>query len=392
MLELPGLTLENAAPVLLFLVLCLPAVAYQCFAIYTSTAFFSRPIAVNPHYAPPVTILKPICGLDIDTYQNFASTVYQDYPVYQVIFSVRESTDPVIRVVRQIIQDFPQVDIQLVVNACILGSNLKVGNLTNAKAFAKHDILVLADSDVRVGPDYLRRIVQPLQNPKVGATTCLYRPVTKGWIANLEALSISTHYLASVLVANQIETIQFALGPTIAIRRSVLEKMGDFAAISEYLADDFQIGYLCAQAGYQVVLSDYVIDHWISTTSLRDLFRRQVRWACCARVSRFWGYVGLFFSHGICTSFIFFCLTGGSALGWAGLGATTVTRLMMAWVVGALGLRDTLVQRYLWLIPLCDLNSFVIWLYSFTTNRIVWRDQNMILTRGGKLILDSYRK
>ncbi len=384
--------LKNAASVLLFLVLCLPAFAYQCFAVYTSTVFFSRPITINPDYVPPVTILKPICGLDIDTYQNFASTVYQDYPVYQVIFSVRESADPVIKVVQQIIQDFPQVDIQLVVNDGILGSNLKVGNLANAKAFAKHDILVLADSDVRVRPDYLRRIVQPLQNPEVGATTCLYRPVTQGWIANIEALSISTHYLASVIVANQIETIQFALGPTIAIRRSVLEKMGDFAAISEYLADDFQIGYLCAQAGYQVVLSDYVIDHWISTTSLRDLFRRQVRWACCTRVSRFWGYVGLFFSQGICTSFIFFCLTGGSALGWVGLVATTVTRLTMAWVVGAKGLGDTLVRRYLWLIPLCDLNSFVIWLYSFTTNRIVWRDQNMILTRDGKLILDSSHK
>lgn len=386
LLALSFSTVVEAFPSILFLVLCLPAVVYHIYAIYTSLAFFSNPTKANADFNPPVTILKPICGLDIDTYDNFASFARQNYPTYQIIFSVRDRKDPVIKVVKQIIQDYPKVDIQLVVNDRTLGSNLKVGNLSNAQTLAKYDIFLLADSDVRVGPNYLRRVIQPLHKPEVGVVTCLYRPVTRGWVANVEALGISTHYLACVMVANQLGSVQFALGPTIAIRRTLLEKIGGFAAISEYLADDFQLGYLSAQASYKVVLSDYVIDHLISTISLTDLFHRQVRWACCTRVSRFWGYVGLIFSHGIVTSLLFLFLTGGSFFGWFGFGLTWITRLSMAWIVGAIGLRDSSVKKFLWLVPLSDLINFLIWLYSFSSNRIEWRGQKMLLTRGGKLV------
>ncbi len=388
-LELPLSGLKQAFPYLFFFALCLPAIGYYGYAIYTSITFFARRITVDSNFCPLVTVLKPVCGLDIDTYENFSSFCCQDYPKYQIIFSVQDAEDPVIEIVRRIIQNFPKIDIRLVVSNHTIGSNLKVSNLANAETLAKYEILVLADSDVRVRPDYLQRIVQPLQRQNVGAVTCLYRPVTRGWVANFEALGISTDYLSTVMVANQLGNIQFALGPTIALRRVALEKFGGFAAIADYLADDYQIGYLCVQVGYKVVLSDYVIDHIISTDSLADLFRRQVRWACCIRVSRFWGYVGLIFSHGIVSSLIFLCLTGGSLLGWIGFGVTWISRLTMAWIVGAVGLKDSAVKKFLWLVPFRDLISFILWLYSFRGNQINWRGRKMLLTKDGKLICQN---
>ncbi|MEB3336334.1 MAG: bacteriohopanetetrol glucosamine biosynthesis glycosyltransferase HpnI [Leptolyngbyaceae bacterium] len=385
-LSLSNLNWGDIFPYFLFLLLCVPAIGYYCYGIYAAIAFFSRPTPIDPDFYPPVTILKPICGLDNDTYENFASFCQQDYPEYEIIFGVRDSQDPCIEVVQAIMRDFPTVAIQLVVRDRVIGSNLKVSNLFNAVAKAKYDLLVLADSDVRVDPSYLRQIIQPMSDPQVGVVTCLYRPLTRGWVANFEAVGISTEYLASVLVANQLEGMSFALGPTVAIRRTVLEKIGGFEAIADYLADDFQLGYLPTQAGYKVVLSDYVIDHVISTDSFTDLIRRQIRWACCTRVSRPGGYVGLIFTYGTATSLGFLLATHGSGFGWVGLGLTWFTRLLMAWVIGVMKLRDTTAKRFLWIVPLRDLISFGIWCYCFASNTIQWRGQQMRLTKAGKLV------
>ena len=384
--QLPLTTLGNPVSYLLLLVLCLPAIWYYCYAIYATLSFFSQAVETKPDFHPPVSILKPICGLDNDTYENFASFCRQDYPTYQLIFGVRDEQDPCISVVQQLIQDFPEIDIQLVISAQAIGSNLKVSNLANAVAVAKYETLVLADSDVRVDPNYLRQLVQPLSDPAVGVVTCLYRPITRGWVANFEAVGISTEYLAGVLVANQLEGMKFALGPTIAIRQTVLDAIGGFGAIADYLADDFQLGYLPAQAGYKVVLSHYVIDHVITTETLADLVRRQVRWACCTRVSRPWGYLGLFFSYGTATSLLFLLLTQGSLLGWVGFGLTWSSRLLMAWVVGVSSLQDPVVKRFFGIVPLRDLLTFAIWCYSYGGNHLRWRDRLLLLTREGKLV------
>lgn len=384
--DLDMLTGLPLMPAFLFLVFCVPAIAYYSYGTYAAIAFFAHPTTVDPTFQPAVTILKPICGLDNDSYANFASFCQQDYPQYQIVFGVRDAQDPCIAVVQQIMQDFPTVDIQLVVSDRTLGSNYKVSNLDNAATKAKYDYLVLADSDVRVDPTYLRRILQPMRDDKVGVVTCLYRPITRGWVANFEAVGISTEYLASVLVANQLEGMAFALGPTIVLRREVLEKIGGFAAIADYLADDFQLGYRPTQVGYRVVLSDYVIDHMITTDSFSDLIRRQIRWACCTRVSRFWGYVGLVFTYGTATSLLVLLLSQGSFWAWVGLSLTWAARLLMAWTVGVVKLKDQSAWKFLWLIPLRDLISFVIWCYCFFGNRILWRGRPMGLTQGGKLV------
>ncbi len=250
-------TLIGTGLYLVLLILCLSAICYYCYAIYAAIEFFSHPTQVDPDFHPPITILKPICGLDIDTYENFASFCQQDYPDYQIIFGVRDERDLCVEVVKKIIDDFPEIDISLVVSDRTIGTNLKVSNLANAEAEAKYSLLLLADSDVRVGSDYLRRVIQPMRDPLVGVVTCLYRPVVRGWVAILEAVGISTEYHASILVARSLEGMKFALGPTIVIRKTALVAVGGFLAIADYLADDFQLGYLPAQAGYKVVLSDY---------------------------------------------------------------------------------------------------------------------------------------
>ena len=370
----------------LILPLCLVAMWYYSYAIYAARQFQARrQHRSEARFAPPVTILKPLRGLDRDAYQNLASFCQQDYPTYQLIFGVQDPADPVIAVVKQVMADFPHVDMSLVVSDVAIGSNLKVNNLANAATEAKHALLVLADSDVHVGADYLTQIIQPFADTTVGAVTCLYRPLTQGWVANFEAVGIATEYLAGVLVAHELEGIEFALGPTVVIRRSVFDAVGGFAAIADYLADDFQIGSLIAQAGYKVVLSDYVIDHVITTKTPYDFIQRQARWYLCTRVSRPWSYLGLIFSHGTTTSLLFWVATVGSQLGWVVLGITWSLRLVMAWSIGV-NVLNAPMARALWLVPLRDLASFMVWIYGLCVTQLDWRGQKYRLVAGGKLM------
>ncbi|HEY9613110.1 bacteriohopanetetrol glucosamine biosynthesis glycosyltransferase HpnI [Allocoleopsis sp.] len=374
----------------LLLILGLVAVWFYGYAIHAAIAWLKRPTPVEPNFHPPITILKPICGVDSDAYENLASFCQQDYPTYQIIFAVLESTDPGIEVVQKIIHYFPQVDIQLVVSDRTIGTNRKVSNLANAVTKARYDTLLIADSDIRVGTDYLQRVVQPLRDARVGVVTCLYRSLASGWVARLEAVGVATEFHAGVLVSTKLEGIKFALGSTILIRRTVLEKIGGFEAIADYLADDFQLGNLPTQAGYKVVLSDYVVEHVLASTTLVDSLRRQIRWARGTRVCRPWGYLGLIFTHGTVTSLLLLIATGESALGWLFLGITWMARLVMGWVVGVRSLDDPVAKKFLWLIPLWDLIGFAIWCYSFMGNRIEWRGKGWRLTKDGKLVAISH--
>ncbi|MHC5609448.1 MAG: bacteriohopanetetrol glucosamine biosynthesis glycosyltransferase HpnI, partial [Nostoc sp.] len=370
----------------LLLILCISSIWFYCYAIYAAITFFADPRPIDLEFHPPVSILKPICGLDSDAYENLASFCQQDYPEYQIIFAVRSSKDPCIEVVEKVIANFSDLDILLIVSDRVIGTNLKVSNLANAVAKAKYEILVLADSDIRVGTDYLQRVIQPLQDESVGVVTCMYRTLTQGWISTLEAISITTEFHAGVLVSHiQENGIKYAFGCTIAIPKKVLEAIGGFEAIADYLADDFQLGYLPVQAGYKVVLSDYIVEHLHKGSTLIDVIKRQIRWALCKRVSRPWGYLGLIFTYGVVTSLLLLIATDGSMLGWLALCICWVTRLVMAWVVGTISLKDPIVKKFVWLVPGCDLLSFAIWCFGFIGNTIEWRGQKMKLTKDGKL-------
>ena len=373
----------------LLLILCLSAIWFYSYASYVGIVFFRRLLPpLDQKFHPPIAILKPICGIDSDAYENLASFCQQDYPQYQLIFAVLEREDPGIEIVQKVIHDFPDLDIQLIIGEATttIGANRKVSNLVNAFTKAKYDILVIADSDIRVGRDYLQRVIQPLKAENVGIVTCLYRSLAQGLVATLEALGTATEFQAGVLVSRQLEGVKFALGQTIVIRKKVLEAIGGFTAISDYLADDFQLGYLSAQAGYQVVLSDFVVEHVLATTTLVDSFKRLIRWARGVRVSRPWGYLGLIFTHGTATSLLFLIATGGSTLGWVVLATTWTIRLIMAWIIGVNILNDPQAKKIIWLVPLRDIISFAIWLYSFMGNTIEWRGRRLKLTKSGKLV------
>lgn len=367
---------------LLFL-LCLSAIVYYCYSIYAALDFFADRSQFNPDFQPPITIFKPLCGLESELYENLSSFCQQDYPEYQIIFSVRSSEDESIKVVKDICQNFPNLDINLIINDRTIGINPKVSNLANAAEVAKHSFWLIVDSDIRVRSDYLKQVIQPMYDDKVGVVTCLYSSVSQGWLATFEALNISTQFHPRVLTARKIEGIKFAFGSTIVIRKTVLEEIGGFGSIADYLADDYQLGNLPAQKGYQVILSNYVVEHFLADITIREFIDRQVRWAKCVRVERFWGYLGLIFTEGTTTSLLFLILSKGSNFAGIILIITWSLRLLMAWIVGAIKLKDSVAQKAFWLIPVRDLVGFIIWCYGSIGNKIEWRGQKFRLSKDG---------
>jgi ceramide glucosyltransferase len=370
----------------LLLVPCLMAIWYYCSAIFSALELFSQPTTIDATFQPPITILKPICGVDRDAYANLASFCRQDYPQFQMICGVCDEHDPGIAVVRQLIKDFPAVYIRLVVSDRRIGTNPKVSNLANMASEARYSILLISDSDIRVGPNYLRHVVQPMGDPSVGLVTCMYRSRARGLAATLEAIGVSTAFHGGVLVARKLEGIKFALGSTMVIKREALEVVGGFAVLADYLADDFLLGNLAVRGGYRVVLSDYVVEHVLATESFVELVRRQLRWARGDRASRPWGHLGLIFTHGIVMSLVFLLATKGSMVGWSMLSVTWLARLAMAWVIGVRYLHDQAAKKFLWLVPLRDLIGFALWCCSFVGRTIDWRGQRFRICPGGKLM------
>ncbi len=365
---------------------CLSAIWFYCYAVSGARDLFSGAREKEPDFWPPVTIFKPLCGLDSDAYVNLASFCRQDYPEYQIVFGVRDQGDPSVEIVKQIMRDFPQRDIRLVVENRMLWASPKVSNLVNMEKEAKYPFLLISDDDIRVGEDYLKRVVQPMRDSSVGVVTCMHRSLSKGLAATIEALRISTDFCAGLLVARKLEGVKFALGSTILVRKEALDKIGGFPAFADYLADDFMLGNLVGKAGYTVVLSDYVVEHALTTRSLPDLIRREIRWNRGMRVSRPWGYLGLLFTQGVPVSLFFVLWTARSALGWMMLAATWSARLAMAHIVGFRYLKDRAARKYLWLVPVADLIGFVPWCYSLIGNTVDWRGQRFRLTSLGKLV------
>ncbi len=250
---------------------------------------------------PPVSILKPLKGTDPDIYESFRSHCLQDYPEYEIIFGVSDPDDPAVASVQQLQREFPERSIRLVVCPNKLGANVKVSNLEQMLSAARYQHLLVNDSDIRVEPDYLRRIMAPLTDERVGMVTCLYRGVPAATLGSrLESLGISTDFCAGVLVARQLEGgLRFGLGSTLAFRRADLERIGGFKSIVDFLADDYELGRRIAGLGLQVVLSDVVVETHLPAYDLRGFLSHQLRWARGVRDSRAGGYIGLVSTYGL---------------------------------------------------------------------------------------------
>ena len=284
-------------------------------------------------------------------------------------------------------KEFPQRAIRLMVCLKNLGANTKVSNLAQMLPEAHNDLLLVNDSDIRVEPDYLRRVLPPLNDPKVGMVTCLYRGVASPTLGSrLESLGISTDFCAGVLAASQIEgDIRFGLGSTLAFRRADLQAIGGFEAFVDYLADDYEIGNRIAAQGLEVKLSEVVVETFLPPYTLHQFFKHQLRWARSVRDSRRWGYVGLALTFGLFWALLTLILAGGADWAWALLAGVVAARFGVAIVVGRLVLNDADVSKLLPLIPLRDLFALLIWMASFAGHNVSWRGDFFQL-KDGKLV------
>lgn len=339
--------------------------------------------AGNQPFTPAVSILKPLRGADPEIYDSFRSHCLQDYPEYELIFGISDAADPAAELVHQLMREFPARRIKLVVCPDVLGTNLKVSNLVQMLPQAAHDYLIVNDSDIRVQPDYLRRVMAPLADSNVGLVTCLYRGIPAATLGSrLEAVGISTDFSAGVLAARQIEGVRFGLGSTLAFPRRVLQAIGGFQPLADYLADDFELGSRIAQAGYQVLLSDVVVDHHLPNYSLKEFVQHQLRWARSTRDSRRWGYTGVVLTFGVPWALLALALADGATWTWVMAGSAMAVRVAMGVAVALGVLRDRVALTNLWLLPLRDVTALLVWAGSYAGHTIAWRGHYFILDKG----------
>ncbi len=370
------------------------SMGYYALCLFSAARFLRRRKAADEGArftqpaTPPVSILKPLKGSDPEMVESFRSHCLQDYPQFEIIFGVSDPADPAIEVVEQLKREFPRCAIHLVTCSEKLGANVKVSNLAQMLLQAAHENILVNDSDIRVPPDYLRRVVTPLSDPQIGLITCLYRGIANRTLgAKLESLGISTDFAAGVLVgdASLEGGIRFGLGSTLAFRKRDLEAIGGFEALVDYLADDYELGRRIAQRGLAVKLSEVVVETFLPKYSLRGFFDHQLRWGRAVRDSRRWGYLGLLLTFGVPWAGLALLLSYGAAWAWDLFAAVLSLRIAVAVVVGWSVLRDRQIVPLLLLLPLRDLAALIVWILSLLGDTVVWRGDSFTL-KNGKLM------
>jgi ceramide glucosyltransferase len=368
---------------------CISSSFYYLFCLFGVRAFRrSHKIhAALPIHTPRVSLLKPLKGIDPDIYESFRSHCLQDYPEYEIIFGVSDPADPAVASVERLKQEFPQRSIQLVVCPDVLGPNVKVSNLEQMVQAARHEYLIVNDSDIRVENDYLRRIIAPFSDEQVGMVTCLYRGVAAPTLASrLESLGISTDFCAGVLAARLLEGgLRFGLGSTLAFRRRDLIRIGGFRVIVDFLADDYELGSRIAGLGLKVLLSDVVVETHLPAYDFREFLAHQMRWARGVRDARLGGYIGLASTFGVTWAVLCLIAAHVAPWSWIMLGSVLLLRLLVALAVGKSVLQDPQLLRHLWLLPLRDVIAAGVWVVSFWGHTVTWRGDRFEL-KNGRLI------
>jgi ceramide glucosyltransferase len=376
-----GVSLRLAAAIVV--VACVISAVYLVCALALVRAFARRRDEPDPEH-PPATILKPLRGDEARLYENLRSFCEQEYPLFQVVFGVRDPRDPAVAVVERLIRELPHRDLVLVINDRLIGPNHKVSNLANMYEAAKYDRLVIADSDMRVGPTYLATVLGPLRDPGVGVVTCLYsgRSVGGVWSA-LGAMFVQEWFLPSVLVGRVLRPDRFCFGATMAVRRESLEAIGGFPALASYLADDYILGDRLNRRGLRVWLSSYLVENTVAEPRLAGLFTHELRWARTIRTVQPIGHALLFLTYAIVLSLLALLLSSASGVGAGLLGATVLLRIWMHHAVRThLELRE---RPRPWLIPVRDALCFTVWAASFLGRTVRWRDERFSVTPDGRL-------
>ncbi len=332
----------------------------------------------------PVSILKPLKGMDAEIWESFCSHADQRYPEFELVFGVSDRADPACEVVRKLQEKYPTRTIKLIVCEQVLGTNIKVSNLAQMLLEASHEILLVNDSDIRVDPDYLRQVTMPLADPQVGLVTCLYRAEPANTLGSrLEALSISTDFTPGVLTARFLENgLHFGLGSTLALRRRDLASLGGFEAILDYLADDYELGHRIAAGGKRVELSDAAVATFLPAYTLRQFWQHQLRWSRTIRDARHWGYLGIIFTFGLPWSLAMLVASGGASWAWTLFVVTVGARLLVGLGTAICVLHDRQALRDVLLIPLRDLIAPFVWAAGLIGNRVHWRGDDFNLKDG----------
>jgi len=339
---------------------------------------------------PPVSVLKPVHGNEARLKENIESFFRQDYPEFEVLFAADEPDDPALPVIREICARYSHIPSRILVTGQPPWPNAPNYCFHRLTEVAAHDILVTSDSDVEVGPNYLRDVVSPLLDPQVGAVTCVFRGKSAGGLwAAIDAIGMSVEFTAGVLIANLLEGMKFGLGPTIALRKDSIARIGGYAAVREYLSNDFVVGNFIEKAGFRVVLSSHVVDHVSPSMTFRQMWERQLRWAMGTRYSRPKGHLGTGLTFAVpfgILALIAAPLLGHPLWGVALFAAALLNRMAECWIVGWWAARDPVARRAVLLYPLRDLHGFIIWCASYLSKRSLWRDNNYELLKGGRLV------
>src|SRR6202795_652799 len=370
-----GLLVMAAAPLVYYLV-----------AIFAAVRFFRTERARRiSEFTPPVSLLKPVHGVDFASRINFESFCRQNYPEYEILFCVNDMEDPAVALLRQAIQDFPECSIRILSNAHKIGSNQKVNNLVLLAREAKHEIIVQSDGDVRVSPDYLKNVVAEFADRSVGVVSCFYRGVAeRNFWAEVEAVGAASDFFAGALVANLPGVVTFALGASVATTKTWLAKICGYEALADLLADDYEIGNRVHRAGGKVLLSREAVWTMYPAQTFKGFWEHQVRWARTVRLVRPVSFFGLLITHGLPWCVLAAVVAPAAWIGAGFVAAYLALRWMMAWVVGVWGVQDEVLRTKLWLGAGGDAIHFAVWLAGFTSNRVKWGGVEYAI-EGGKM-------
>lgn len=356
------------------LALALGPFVYYLLATTAALRFFRNRPPIQKDFAPPVSVLKPVRGLDREAYENYASFCRQEYPEFEIIFGVTEASDPAVPVIEKLIRDFPQCKIRLLIGAEPLGTGDKVNKLCRMVREAQHEILVISDSDIRVSAGYLYAVAAPFTDPKVGVVTCLYRGITDGsLVSEMEALGNTSDFDAGVLSAWQLGSVDFALGATMATTKTHLSQIGGFESLVDHFSDDYELGHRIVALGYRVEVSTFPVFTVFPTQTLAQCFRHQVRWTLTMKHSRPWGHFSLIFTHGLPWTILAAVIAPSAGIAAFYVVGYVVLRSLMAWTVGVWGVHDPILRRKFYLLPVRDAFAFAVWLASFFKRRVEWR-------------------
>jgi ceramide glucosyltransferase len=337
---------------------------------------------------PPVTILKPLCGAEPGLYEHLRTFCRQQYPDYQIVFGVRDTNDPACAVVERLIAEFPSLPIDFVVDPNLHGNNYKTSNLMNMLPHARHDFLVMADSDASVGPDYLVAVTAPLRDPGVGLVTCLYHGVPTPLIwSRLGAMYINEWYMPAILLAWLFGHQGYTSGQTLCVRRDTLLLIGGLEAVESQLAEDYRLGQLVRDLGLRIVLSRYMVEGEHHEANLDSLSRHELRWMRTIRIMRPRSFRFIFISFNLPVAAIGLAVwsvaSSVSMLAWALFGVTVIARLGLHFMHRLRDARSVLAD--VWLLPVREVLICWVWIRSFLSSRVTWRGNEFAVDTAGFL-------